>query len=717
MSDRIKKIKIKQSDGTFSDYIPIGANAKDVDMANGYSLENTIGTIDVDKEGSIAKQLSKTTKYYDSVADMKADTQLTGGAAAVTLGYYKPNDGGGALYQIIDSTDEDYESLVDDGGSAHDLKNNLKAKLIIEDSVNIKQFGAYGDGEHDDTGAIQNTINYIYNVYLSYQNDDLANILFKNKNVIKIIPGRYRITDTINLSILIRIQVQGNAEIISDFDGTAIYISSELSPPYIPGEATLWHQGYIGGSIIDSTVGSLTIRKKESFYTKDSQVSGSIGLEIGNREQQSSYMDISRCSFNNINIYEFETALALNSTDLYCITFNNLHLEKNYYDIYWSHNSNYLQNSGEKIVFKDCVVAGAQYGLYLNASAPGISFEDCSFDFLGTCFYADGTKYNLSSIINFHNGHIEAIGYHKDGTILDSTKKGFGYIGYYDYLWSTYKIRLNIDGTVLSLYPPKTKAGYKFGSSISSTLDKSYNTSANSLKNLIVSLKNIRVSYNLSTLPVEIETMFLAESGVLLDYGQQMEYSTGCGIFFGNSYDDYIGNFISINSDNFSKYYSYYNVDSDTGVTIYTSEDSDSNKEIPLFTKALSFSKDENKTAFTLDRLKLRNTGKFIRVCIIYNVKNFSTQESMELTDRPTIAIKSYLSDNNPIYSYYMSSNSMVIDSSQSEWKAVIAHFPVPIQADYFNCSFDLNYIDSNNSAKLWNGTVNIAGFLVEFCN
>ena len=89
----------------------------------------------------------------------------------------------------------------------------------------------------------------------------------------------------------------------------------------------------------------------------------------------------------------------------------------------------------------------------------------------------------------------------------------------------------------------------------------------------------------------------------------------------------------------------------------------------------------------------------------------------MELTDRPTIAIKSYLSDNNPIYSYYMSSNSMVIDSSQSEWKAVIAHFPVPIQADYFNCSFDLNYIDSNNSAKLWNGTVNIAGFLVEFCN
>lgn len=179
MSDRIKKIKIKQSDGTFSDYIPIGANAKDVDMANGYSLENTIGTIDVDKEGSIKTQLSKTTKYYDSVADMKADTQLTGGAAAVTLGYYKPNDGGGALYQIIDSTDEDYESLVDDGGLAHDLKNNLKAKLIVKDSINPHQLGAKGDGIHDDLPFLTKAI-------------ELGNITLQHGKI-------YLLSDTLNL--------------------------------------------------------------------------------------------------------------------------------------------------------------------------------------------------------------------------------------------------------------------------------------------------------------------------------------------------------------------------------------------------------------------------------------------------------------------------------------------------------------------------------------
>ena len=43
MSDRIKKIKIKQTDGTFSDYIPIGANAKDIDFKhNDSNVENTL---------------------------------------------------------------------------------------------------------------------------------------------------------------------------------------------------------------------------------------------------------------------------------------------------------------------------------------------------------------------------------------------------------------------------------------------------------------------------------------------------------------------------------------------------------------------------------------------------------------------------------------------------------------------------------------------------
>lgn len=79
MADRIKKIKIKQADGSFSDYIPIGAEASNVDLKSGYTVEKTIGDIDVDAQGSIATQLSKATKVYNSVAEMKADTHVRGG--------------------------------------------------------------------------------------------------------------------------------------------------------------------------------------------------------------------------------------------------------------------------------------------------------------------------------------------------------------------------------------------------------------------------------------------------------------------------------------------------------------------------------------------------------------------------------------------------------------------------------------------------------------
>ena len=96
MSDRIKKIKIKQTDGTFSDYIPIGANAKDIDLQyNDSNVENT---------------LKKKPYYYDNIAAMKLDDTLREGDMAITLGYYEANDGGGAKYKIINN-----ESLEDDG--------------------------------------------------------------------------------------------------------------------------------------------------------------------------------------------------------------------------------------------------------------------------------------------------------------------------------------------------------------------------------------------------------------------------------------------------------------------------------------------------------------------------------------------------------------------------------------------------------------------------
>lgn len=165
MSNLIKKIKIKKQDDTFTDYIPIGAEAENVNV-DGESVET---------------KLNKKPYYYDNVAAMKADTKLKVGDMAITLGYYEPNDGGSAEYSIIDTS----TGTVDDGGSYHELDSGLFAELIIKQVLEPGQFGCYGDDSHDDTNKIQACINYCIN-------NNLKLVSAKNKI--------YKITETLQIT-------------------------------------------------------------------------------------------------------------------------------------------------------------------------------------------------------------------------------------------------------------------------------------------------------------------------------------------------------------------------------------------------------------------------------------------------------------------------------------------------------------------------------------
>jgi len=48
MAEKIKKLKVKQSTGIYGDYIPLGADAVNVDLANGQTVEENINYINTE---------------------------------------------------------------------------------------------------------------------------------------------------------------------------------------------------------------------------------------------------------------------------------------------------------------------------------------------------------------------------------------------------------------------------------------------------------------------------------------------------------------------------------------------------------------------------------------------------------------------------------------------------------------------------------------------
>lgn len=88
--------------------------------------------------------------HFKTIDTMKESMELKVGQIVITSGYRTENDGGGATYIITSNADK-----VDNGGSVHVLKNGLRAEIVLAlgEDINLKCFGLYGDGIHDDVPA------------------------------------------------------------------------------------------------------------------------------------------------------------------------------------------------------------------------------------------------------------------------------------------------------------------------------------------------------------------------------------------------------------------------------------------------------------------------------------------------------------------------------------------------------------------------------------
>lgn len=119
-------------------------------------------------------------KVFNTCQDMKSiDSDILEiNDFVFTNGYYELNDGGLGIYKI---------SAIKPDGFYERISNGLYAELITSEVPNVKQYGAYGDGIHDDTNEVQTAINNNYNKEL-------------------FIPkGIYKLTETININDAITI--------------------------------------------------------------------------------------------------------------------------------------------------------------------------------------------------------------------------------------------------------------------------------------------------------------------------------------------------------------------------------------------------------------------------------------------------------------------------------------------------------------------------------
>ena len=93
-------------------------------------------------------------KVVDDVSSLRS-LNANVGQIIQTNGYYSLNDGGGAKYEIESNSNQTI-----DNGKYIKLDNGKVAKLLVgRKTVNVKQFGAKGDGTTDEYPAFNNAIN------------------------------------------------------------------------------------------------------------------------------------------------------------------------------------------------------------------------------------------------------------------------------------------------------------------------------------------------------------------------------------------------------------------------------------------------------------------------------------------------------------------------------------------------------------------------------
>lgn len=296
-------------------------------------------------------------RTFNSVEEMKASNTLKAGALAKTLGFYTAGDGGGADYVITNDIGEDEA----DEASIITLQG-LYAKLLVQDVLNVKQLGAYGDGVHDDTSVLNKAFDILKNIMIE-GNADVVGGKYYVAPTLYIPFGIYKVTDTITFYM--------GANSVKGDGATFLFDSNvenavEISSVYLFGSSSgdLYH-----------TICTCKIEGLRLICNSPSDRSvDSVGILFGGNANVPKNM----LTFENLYITGFKTTLKWGSDTwnvvfIKCSFFGgniNVHFPKN------------MTNAWERCDFYSCTFCGSkEYAILSEFPYGQINFTNCSFDY------------------------------------------------------------------------------------------------------------------------------------------------------------------------------------------------------------------------------------------------------------------------------------------------------------------------------------------------
>lgn len=348
-------------------------------------LPNTTvnGTLVVDGEVFIpsGSSFSKTAEVVKTIADLKTIT----GTNAEVLGYHTAGDGGGGLfYWDSASTEADNVGTIIQSTGV----TTGRWKRVYRGSINVRWFGAKGNGVNDDRQAIQNTIDYLVNtsgggeIYIPKGSYLIGSIVSPDtiRNGL-LIAG----TTEYSTNNSIRLIGEGNESVLLAKDNDMCIIRnariySNIENIKIDGNGKT---NVIGVGILSENIASTTILTSNSYFKMNNAyiencttgMRFKVGPTVGGSD--------SGCFYHSINNVIFN----LNT--------EHLKLEKDTADY----------NRVTRSVFSNCTFTRGNAGVNILGGTE-LNFINCNYELInGTAFYyGDTNPANISIFGGYAEG-------------------------------------------------------------------------------------------------------------------------------------------------------------------------------------------------------------------------------------------------------------------------------------------------------------------------